>query len=104
MQENISNENCMLGLQLDKFDDKIIFYISNICEKISEVLTKRSLIQFIPNMFDPLGLLNPVIVKHGKFAWDDILPESYLSVFDGRVNGLPGVQKKFLAFKLLKIL
>ena len=31
MQEDISNENCILGLQWDKFDDRIIFVISKIC-------------------------------------------------------------------------
>ena len=46
--------------------------------------------------------MNPVIVKlkilfqdvcYGKFAWDDIFPESYLSVFYDIVNGLREVQK-----------
>ena len=50
-------------ITVDKFDDKIIFDISKICEKISNVLTKRSLIQFVPSIFDLLRLLNPVIVK-----------------------------------------
>ena len=63
-------------------------------------MTKRSLIQFIPSILDPLGLLNLVIVKLkilfqdvccGKFAWDDILPESYLSVFHDIVNGLQSI-------------
>ena len=31
MQEDISNENCILGLEWNKFDDKIIFDISKIC-------------------------------------------------------------------------
>ena len=31
MQEDISNENCILGLQWDKFDDRIIFVISKVC-------------------------------------------------------------------------
>ena len=68
-----------------------------------DVLTKRCLIQFIPSIFDPLGLLNPVIVKLKilfqdvsceKFSWDDILPESYLSIFYFMVNGLREVQVK----------
>lgn len=86
----------------DKFHNKIIFDTSQICEKISvltkiKVLTNRSLIQFIPSIFEPLGLLNPVIVKlkilfqdacYEKFAWDDVLPQSYLSVIYNIVNGL----------------
>ena len=58
--------------------------------------------QFIPSIFDPLGLLNPVIVKlkilfqdasYEKFAWDDDLPQSYLSVIYNIVNGLREEQK-----------
>ena len=30
---NVSNENYILGLQWDKFDEKILFDISKICEK-----------------------------------------------------------------------
>ena len=65
-------------------------------------MTKRSLIQFIPSVFDSLGLLNPVIVKLKisfldvcceKFALDDILPESYLTGFYDIVYDLCKVQK-----------
>ena len=65
-------------------------------------MTKRSLIQFIPSIFNPLGLLNPVIVKlnilfqdvfHENFAWDGIFPKGFLSVFYDTVNGLHEVQK-----------
>ena len=117
LQEDVSNESSILGLQWDKFDDKITFDISKTCEKILEVLTKRSLIQLIPSVFDSLGLLNPVIVKLKisfldvcckKFALDDILPESYLSGFYDIVYDLCKVQKfylkEFIALKLLKIL
>ena len=81
LQNDISNENCIQGSQWDKFDDKFIFDISNICEKIPKVLTKRSSIQFIPSISDPLGLLNPVTANlkiliqdicSEKFTWDDI--------------------------------
>ena len=66
------------------------------------VLTKKSLIQFKPSIFNPLGLANPVKVKrlkisfldacYGKSAWN-ILPECYLSVFYDTLNGLCEVQK-----------
>ena len=66
------------------------------------VLTKKSLIQFKPSIFNPLGLVNPVKVKrlkisfpdacYGKSVWN-ILPECYLSVFYDILNGLCEVQK-----------
>ena len=96
LQEDISNEKFILVLQWDKFD------ISKMCEKILKVLTKRSLIQFIRGIFDPLGLLNRVIAKlkilfqdicYKKLALDDFLSQSYLSVFYDIVNSLREVQK-----------
>ena len=81
---------------------KLFLIYQKFVKKIPRVLTKRSLIKFITSIFDSLGLLNLVIVKLKilfqdvwceKLVWDDVLPESYLSVFYDIANGLCKVQK-----------
>ena len=93
LQEDISNEN-------DKFDDKIIFDISKNCEKIPENLTKSPVIVKLKILFQD--------VCCEKFAWDNILPESYLSVFYDILTGLRETKKnylkEFITLRLLKIL
>ena len=61
--EEISNENTILGLQWDKNSDEIIYDVNKICKNITTVITKRSIIQFLASIYDPLGLINPLIVK-----------------------------------------
>ena len=46
------------------------------------VLTKRSLIQLKPSIFDPLGLVNPVKVKRLKIFSRCFLWEIYLECFN----------------------
>ena len=80
------------------FDQLLLIYQ----KFVPVVLTKRSLIQLKPSIFDPLGLINPVKFKrskisfpdacYGKFPWN-ILPEFYLSIFYDILNGLCEEQK-----------
>lgn len=84
MQENISNENCILGLQLDKFDDKITFDISKICGKNIGSFDKTKLntihnkfIQSIRITESSYSQIEDLISRSEKFSWDDIFhPEN----------------------------
>ena len=61
--EEISNENAILGLQWDKSSDEIICDVNKICKNIPAVITKHSIIQFLVGIYDPLSLINPLIVE-----------------------------------------
>lgn len=77
-------------------------------------MTNRNLIQFIPSIFNPLGLLTPAVVKlnvlfqdvfHENFACDGIFPIRFLSVFCDTVDGSHNVQKVlFFCIYLLNLL
>ena len=76
LHEEISNENTILGLQWDKSSDEMIFDVNKICKNIPTVITKRSIIQFLASIYDPLGLINPLIVKL-KNLFQDMCTEKH---------------------------
>ena len=75
-----SQDNKVLGLIWDKDADTIIFDFNDIRSKFIEHPSKRSVIQSIASIFDPLGLISPITVKMKiffqvvcikKFNWDE---------------------------------
>ena len=61
---------------------------SDICSKFIAEPTKRSIIQSLASIYDPLGLIAPVIVKMkilfqdicvNRFTWDEELPLEFCS-------------------------
>ena len=73
-----------LGLKWDKSNDYIIFDFEDIKQHFPNILTKRLLIHSLATIFDPLGLITPVIVSMKElcqdicretFTWDEIVPE-----------------------------
>ena len=81
----VENKNKILGVIWNKAEDKLCFDFNEIVKKFKENATKRQVIQAaIASIYDPLGLINPVIVKFKvffqklcaiKLDWDDKLPE-----------------------------
>ena len=53
----------VLGLVWNKDTDDLLFSFTNIAQSVKDTPTKREVLQFLASLFDPLGLLNPVIVK-----------------------------------------
>ena len=81
--ETYSNENKVLGTLWDKQTDHLMFDFNDIHSKFIEEPTKRSKIQSLASIYDPLGLIAPVIVKKkilfqdicvNKFTWNEELP------------------------------
>ena len=81
-----SDENKILGLLWDKNTDAIIFDFKEIFSKFVVNPTKRSILQSIASIYDPLGLINPLTVRmkiifqdicSEKFGWDDELSEKF---------------------------
>ena len=57
----MSYKNKILGLQWDKFEDNFVFDFTEIREKFDVIPTKRNVIKAIASIYDPLGLLNPIV-------------------------------------------
>ncbi|GFX26241.1 integrase catalytic domain-containing protein [Trichonephila clavipes] len=71
-----------LGISWKSFEDCFVFKVSVSAEHI---YTKREVLSVIPELYDPLGFLGPVIAKakvflqqlwQCKLDWDDVLPNS----------------------------
>lgn len=79
------NENCKtLGVSWNATNDTIL-YESSLTELNKNALTKRLILSQISQIFDPLGLLGPIIIVakifiqklwETKTNWDDIISES----------------------------
>ena len=78
----MSYKNKILGLQWDKFEDNFVFDFTEIREKFDVIPTKRNVIKAIASIYDPLGLLNPIVVQmktffqrlcSAKYDWDDLI-------------------------------
>ena len=73
--------NKILGLKWDIFEGNFVFDFNEIREKFDVILTKRNVIKAITSIYDPLGLLNPIVVQmktffqrlcSAKYDWDDL--------------------------------
>lgn len=92
---NKGAENKVLGVNWNKHDDIITFDLQSYSQLFCENPTKRNVIQATASLFDPLGLINPLIVKLkilfqdiclAKLEWDEHLTgkllEEWLKVLD----------------------
>ena len=80
----IEKETKVLGLTWNKKEDNLCFYFDEIRSKFTENPTKREVIHAVASIYDPLGLINPIVVKLKTFFqkvclekidWDDYLNE-----------------------------
>ena len=83
-------ENNVLGIRWNKCHDHIEFDLISFSEKFSQKPTKRNVIETTASFFDPLGLVNPIIVKLKilfqdvcleKLDWDDYLTGDSLKLW-----------------------
>lgn len=98
--ENIdmSGDNLVktLGLMYDVTSDTFTFSSPNFSEE-HKLNTKRKILSFIGKMFDPLGLIGPIIVVAKIFmqelwslqiGWDSIVPEEQFLYWNNFLNNL----------------
>ena len=80
--ENIGNEDTVkvLGIVWNKHYDVLEYDLKEIRSKFKATPTKRQALQAIASVFDPLGLINPIVVKmkvffqklcYLKLNWDE---------------------------------
>ena len=92
----------VLGLPWDSEKDEISIDLQNLLTKSCEVIpTKRSILSMLATIFDPLGLISPVIVPAkilfqdlclSKSDWDEALPQDKLDKWNDWLQGLNRVQ------------
>ncbi|XP_072398016.1 uncharacterized protein [Diabrotica undecimpunctata] len=86
---NINNgeTNKTLGIFWDSESDSIKYSLPVF--KTYQAITKRVILSSISQIFDPLGLLGPIVIVlkllmqslwHGRFDWDENLPEEIVNV------------------------
>ena len=87
-EHNCLLENKILGLKWDKFEDSFAFDFTEIREKFDVLLTKCHVVKAIASVYDPLGLLNPVVVQMkiffqrlcpAKYDWDGMITRNGMS-------------------------
>lgn len=96
----------VLGLNWNSSDDTFGFDVSPSCD----IITKRAVLSTIARLFDPVGLIAPVIfyAKHimqqiwkTGLTWDEPLPSTLAEEWKTLVQGLPALTKikipRFLA-------
>ncbi|XP_057302253.1 uncharacterized protein LOC130636526 [Hydractinia symbiolongicarpus] len=69
----------VLGVLWDKKKDSLLFTFDDILSLAKDIPTKRQLIKFTASIYDPLGLINPIVMRLktlfqktcvGKIGWD----------------------------------
>ena len=92
----------ILGVKWDEFEDTLIFDLQEICNiSTSSTITKRTMLKTLASFFDPLGLLQPIVVglkilfqeacKHTK-DWDETLPQQLQERWNERIQELDELQ------------
>ena len=97
----MSYKNKILGLQWDKFEDNFVFDFTEIREKFDVIPTKRNVIKAIASIYDPLGLLNPIVVQmktffqrlcSAKHDWDNLITNDYSEDWNELVKSLSVIE------------
>ena len=93
--------NKILLLKWDRFEDNFVFDFIEIREKFDVIPTKRNVIKAIASIYDPLGLLNPIVVQmktffqrlcSAKYGWDDLITNDYLEEWNELVKSLSAIE------------
>ena len=99
-KENPQNktETRVLGVNWDKESDAFYFSFEELRKKFNVTkVTKRTVLQSLASIYDPLGLINPVVIEFKlffqklckmKLDWDTPLPSELLQEWQSLVNGL----------------
>ena len=83
-KEEIITESRILGVKWDVLQDEFFF---NYQFEMSESLSRRKMLQVISSIYDPLGLISPMMVRakvllqiavRNKCAWDEDVPKVLL--------------------------
>ncbi|XP_065664600.1 uncharacterized protein LOC136086241 [Hydra vulgaris] len=87
----------VLGLKWDKIEDNFIFSFQDLLYLVHNKPSKRSILKFIASFYDPLGLVNPIIVRCKilfqsicklKLGWNSLIGDDILIEWNDIINDL----------------
>jgi len=87
--------NKVLGIRWNARNDELYFFVN-----FDSDITRRSMLKFIASIYDPLGLVNPMVVMgkillqeatRRKLGWDDSVPVDLDSRWLKWIEGLPKI-------------
>jgi len=91
----------VLGITWNKKHDLFVFNFKSLLAKAKfDSPTKRNVIQFASSIFDPLGLINPLVVKFKllfqqicarNLDWDTLIPDDLLFIWQNLLTDLKEV-------------
>ena len=88
IQVKTSDDNKVLGVRWNKIYDELVFKFNDITKRCEKALTKRDVLHCLASIYDPLGLINPIVVKVKcffqklcieKINWDDHLSDELIN-------------------------
>jgi len=98
----------ILGLHWNSDDDMLFYTVQQV--EVNAPITKRKILSEIATIFDPLGLLGPVIIIAKiimqslwqlKINWDDVLPDNICAEWQGYRGGLPSLNHLRIPRKII---
>ena len=94
-------ENKILGLRWDRFENNFISDFNEVRERFDVIPTKPNVIKTIASIYDPLGLLHPIVVQmktffqklcSAKYDWNDLITNDYLEELNELVKSLSAIE------------
>ena len=102
LEKEETNEGKVLGVLWNKTTDTFIFRFDQLIELARKLPpTKRNVLRLTASVFDPLGIISPVIMQmkllfqslcSQNYGWDTPLSEEHLNVFQQWVNELDNIR------------
>ena len=97
-QKTLPGEQKVLGLRWKIDTDEFVFDLNDVVQAAEQLLpTKRHVVSIIGRVYDPFGILSPVVISFKKYfqelctaklQWDEPLPEHLQKKWETLINGL----------------
>jgi hypothetical protein len=110
LQLDKDNSVTTMGLLWNPTADQLQVKSSVTCPAYLTYVTKRKVLSIVASVFDPLGLLSPIIISYkiflqtlwqSKLQWDESLPTSLLHDWNQLYKQLPQVSNVKITRKVL---
>ncbi|XP_047132421.1 uncharacterized protein LOC124811158 [Hydra vulgaris] len=106
-------ETKVLGQSWDKDSDEFTYSFNGITSHYKHICSKRNVMKFIASLFDPMGLINPVIVRCkclfqklciAKYSWDDLMSGDILEEWHDIIFDFCSLNKELYLVGFCRIL
>ena len=109
--------NCLnskiLGISWNEFSDTFLFDLDEICQTAKSLApTKRNILKVLSMFYDPIGVIQPIIVNlklifqeicriKPKLNWDDLVPDELKVLWENSIEFMSKVGKIELPRKII---